>query len=682
MPRYYADLDNNRLLAGPITTQIAPQPSFYSGNTVSVGVDMIQRDTLQNLQNYAPATGTTVSLILGSSTTVISVPALVRTNESGISATATCSLYSTITATATASLWSVVTAAVTASLFGNITAKAAATVTRGSVCTLSLSVVSVRTPSISYWAVTSAYEDLATTAGLSQLQLYTINPVYRPVASFTHFKNSSNVGYNYVRIDDQGQDMYGAQVYYCKDSNTTTTADSLAATLVTDYFTFKDGKLVDVNPAFIDANDNMMENLNFYDLRSRIIFVPDPDSIYCAKTVTVVSGGTGFPDGVNIPFSIPSDDGTDGLPCTGFVRAVNGSVVSVVSISSRGSGFTSSTTTGKTSVVTPFHRISSISVTCAGAGYWGSAPAITIDNLYYDSAVAGASPAVASALTSNGIISAIRIDNPGYGYTTTPGVIIAQARLTDGVRIASLTNVPTGYSDGTYACEVGAPAAGVPASVSLVVTSGQYGLIVEDSGQGYTAAPTVTAPAPDLASSIRSISVACAGLGYVSAPTVTITGSGQGASASAVLAGGKISGITVVCGGSGYAGIVTVSIDPSENQGKIQSVSIVTAGTNYISEPAVSFSGGGGSGAAASTLVFNGSVTTIQLSSEGSGYASAPAVVLDASPTRTIFSGVLTVTTAFYTAASASSNLMQVNLTTTAGITTVLQTPAKLSASL
>ena len=57
-------------------------------------------------------------------------------------------------------------------------------------------------------------------------------------------------------------------------------------------------------------------------------------------------------------------------------------------------------------------------------------------------------------------------------------------------------------------------------------------------------------------------------------------------------------------------------------------------------------------------------------------------MVFTSSPTRTIFTGVLTVPAAFYSAASAANNLLQLNITTTIGTTTVLQTAAVVTASL
>jgi hypothetical protein len=58
----------------------------------------------------------------------------------------------------------------------------------------------------------------------------------------------------------------------------------------------------------------------------------------------------------------------------------------------------------------------------------------------------------------------------------------------------------------------------------------------------------------------------------------------------------------------------------------VTEVDITNGGTGYTSAPAVSFTGGGGTGAAGVAEVSNGKVVSIILTSGGSGYTSAPAV--------------------------------------------------------
>lgn len=81
--------------------------------------------------------------------------------------------------------------------------------------------------------------------------------------------------------------------------------------------------------------------------------------------------------------------------------------------------------------------------------------------------------------------------------------------------------------------------------------------------------------------------------------------------------------------------------------GSISGAAILTPGTNY-SAPAVAFSGGGGSGVAATLSQSGGAVNTITFSNYGSGYSTAPtATVTDtgAGSGATIGVGVINVNT-------------------------------------
>jgi arylsulfatase A-like enzyme len=92
------------------------------------------------------------------------------------------------------------------------------------------------------------------------------------------------------------------------------------------------------------------------------------------------------------------------------------------------------------------------------------------------------------------------------------------------------------------------------------------------------------------------------------------TGGGRGATATATVSGGVITGLTLNSGGTGY-----------------------------LNTPTLSFSGGGGSGATATATISQGAVTAINLTNGGSGYTSAPNV---------LFSGALLLTNSTTTAGS------------------------------
>lgn len=80
----------------------------------------------------------------------------------------------------------------------------------------------------------------------------------------------------------------------------------------------------------------------------------------------------------------------------------------------------------------------------------------------------------------------------------------------------------------------------------------------------------------------------------------------------------------------------------------LNSVVVTNPGSGYTSVPTVSFSGGGGTGAAATAVIQNGAVIAINITNPGSGYTSAPSVSLSGG--------------GFDTAATASSTIVPVSL--------------------
>jgi hypothetical protein len=65
--------------------------------------------------------------------------------------------------------------------------------------------------------------------------------------------------------------------------------------------------------------------------------------------------------------------------------------------------------------------------------------------------------------------------------------------------------------------------------------------------------------------------------------------------------------------------------------GGVEKLSVVDGGFGYVDAPAVSFDGGGGTGAVATATVKNGVVTGITVTSAGAGYRAAPTVLIGSS---------------------------------------------------
>lgn len=137
-----------------------------------------------------------------------------------------------------------------------------------------------------------------------------------------------------------------------------------------------------------------------------------------------------------------------------------------------------------------------------------------------------------------------------------------------------------------------------------------------------------------------SATILAGGFDYTSAPSYTVYGGfGTGVTLSLAVSGGQLVEATITNPGSGYepGDVVQVAFSggganttpilrANLNPGTVGGASITAAGTGYTSAPTVAFSGGGGTGAAA-TATYSGGVTAVTVGSAGSGYTTAPAVL-------------------------------------------------------
>src|SRR5205814_1132149 len=129
------------------------------------------------------------------------------------------------------------------------------------------------------------------------------------------------------------------------------------------------------------------------------------------------------------------------------------------------------------------------------------------------------SGATATAVLTNGVVTAINVTNPGTGFTANPIITIAP---------------PFSTALGTAQANAG--------QVNPITTI--------SGGSGYIGAtpPTVTLPPTT------------GGAGTPAAPPAAIAGGGgSGAAATAILAGSTVAGINFTSGGSGYASAPTVT---------------------------------------------------------------------------------------------------------------------------
>lgn len=157
-------------------------------------------------------------------------------------------------------------------------------------------------------------------------------------------------------------------------------------------------------------------------------------------------------------------------------------------------------------------------------------------------------------------------------------------------------------------------------------------------GAGVTATASISQV---LNGSIQYITVTNRGGGYSSAPTVAISSAPSG-------------GTTGIATAVMISGIVVCTDNTNPNAKSVQSVNLVNPGSGYTTAPGIRFIGGGGSGAAATSMISTGSIGPITVSNAGSGYTVAPPVT---------FTGISTVSAAATAVVSSAGTITSIKIT-------------------
>ena len=213
------------------------------------------------------------------------------------------------------------------------------------------------------------------------------------------------------------------------------------------------------------------------------------------------------------------------------------------------------------------------------------------------------------------------------------------------------TNISLAFqSKGTGAIDLAAGSSGVNISNGGTVTA----ITSTSGGSNYTSAPTATISAPTTAGGVQATAsprmqtvtatIVSGGSGYVVGDTIVLVGGTYTGNPTtftvATVSGGVVTGLNAPT--SGYFGnytVVPVNTISTTSSGvgtgctlnittwNIGGWSITNAGSGYVEQPTVSFSGGGGSGAAAYATV--GSYTTVKSIGAGSTTISSASMVFN-----------------------------------------------------
>jgi len=365
-------------------------------------------------------------------------------------------------------------------------------------------------------------------------------------------------------------------------------------------------------------------------------------STFQISGVTVTSQGSGYASAPTVTISAP-----DAQSATGYA-SVSFGTVSGITLTSGGSGYpgpgapsisiggpTGGPATLTANIVNG--SLSSVTITNAGGGYT-STPAVTVTGTF-------APPATASVATYlGGSIQSITVTSPGVGYKKTPKVTISApvavqatgtvVTNTGKIVTATITNGGKGYTNAP-GVTVSAPN-GVTATATSTISSGSVtALTITNQGSGYSSIPLIgIAPCPyanqvtGLPGPAGQLIVTNPGQFFprLTAPVVTILGDGVGATAEANMdpgGSGAITSIDITNAGTGYTyATVVIEAPPESGNGEIESVTIVEGGAGYSKIPAVTVTDPtiGAGGASLRANILDGSVSSITVVSQGTGY--------------------------------------------------------------
>ena len=273
------------------------------------------------------------------------------------------------------------------------------------------------------------------------------------------------------------------------------------------------------------------------------------------------------------------------------------------------------------------------------------------------------------------------VQNGGFGYVGGALAIISTLPVATGgiVTTARLTNTPQAYGDGEYDCTIQSPSVGTAANIKLNFEGGVGRAVIFDGGAGYTSAPIVTAPAPNLRTGmIENAIVTNRPQGYEIGKTYLLE------TQSSPITGGNCSlsltntqngyDVQIVEGGFGYSSspIVTAP-SPDLPQGVINFIQTTTQGQGYADgtyDCSIQVAPSGGKTLKA-VFQKDGTQGAFNVVEQGYGYTTAP-IVSVATPIGNLINGItITCGGTFY-----QNDSIQFTVNDGTGADAVLNTPS------
>ena len=633
MPYLYVDLDNNKLITGSSSTQIAPRPSLYQGDKPTLELELITRSTGVMAQYTSAASAVNVRIGALGSASVASVLSLSVVTLSA-NATASVGITSSVTATALATMLGSITATATASMNSPIT---------GSI-----------------------------TANFSQVVLPSIVPVLKSNQLVAlEVPTCGNYFTAVPSVFVSEPDIFKRQTVTLNEAN----ESGIATPITNSGDTYTWPTIMSLSVAYLFANASTLSNIDFF-------LTSDVGSV--AGTSAVITGSTSFANisvatGFNFIGNIRAFSNAYSINAGGSA-SLTGQVVydyrspentaqlsaslsgnkPVLTISNIGNGYSnppdvfvipqpedytlgtaitlsSAYISGRTTVVT-----STAHGVTTGSLIMVEALDFLAPNGFKYFGVKGIWPVVSASSNS----FTFRIDKfactpSASAPLVTTGAKIYPVNFARSLSSASVSCAGAGYAAGSVipfavisdSCE------GLSASGTVSVSNaGQLaGITVTCAGSGFTTTSTVVSLTSYKL--ISGITVTCAGDGYwTDLPSVVIDSINYVATApgatpavvSADLNGDGTISLSLVSSGYGYTSTPSVSISAPNSGNGIRAVAVVTSGVGYSDGTfscAVSAAPAGGTSAVVN-FVKSGTSQSFTVVNPGRGYTSAPGVVV------------------------------------------------------
>ena len=633
MPHYYVDLDNNKLIIGSSSTQIAPTPSLYQGDKPTLELELITRTTGVMAQYTSAASAVNVRIgALGSSSVASALTLSVVTLSAN--GTATAGITSPVTATGLAAMLGSITATATAGVNSPVTGSITANFSQVQLPSIipvlkSNQLVALEVPTCGNYfsavpCVFVSEPDIFKRANMSIP--YTLN-----TQIYTVITNSGDT-YTWPSIISLSASLYAENLgtgadfslQIISDAGTVASTSYLAAAATSGAITGLSvltgfnllGNLRVKSYATGQGGNAILTGDITYDYRSPENTAQLSASLSENKPVLLVSNaGNGYSNPPDI-FVIPQpQDYTLGAAITLSSAYISGRTT-VVTSTAHG------VTTGSLVMVEALDCLAP-----NGFKYFG---------------VKGVWPVVSASSNS----FTFRIDKFACHSAASVSLVTTGAKIYSVNFARSLSSASVSCAGSGYAAGSAIPfginsdsCGGLAASGTVSVSNaGQLaGITVICAGSGFTTTSTVVS----LASykSISGLSVTCAGAGYwtdipaVVVDSINYVPTAPGATPAIVSAGlngdGTIS-LSLVSAGYGYTGTPLISITPPNSGNGIRTVSVVTSGVGYSDGTFACTVSAAPTGGATAIVNFvkSGTSQSFTIVNPGRGYTSVPAVVV------------------------------------------------------